>query len=138
MLTVRVMPPPVTETVPVRWLVDVLAVAVTLIEPLLLPEAGEMVSHATLLLAVQLTLEVMAMDLLSPEAVKSSDDGETVNDLAPGILKSLQTSAMLYAPSVPAGTCSVTADIFTPEKTLLFIVNGVCQKTVTSFIEVQF
>jgi hypothetical protein len=93
MATVRVMLPPVIVTVAVRWLVIVFASAVTLIVPSLLPEAGETVSHVASSLAVQLTLEVTAMDLASPAAVKLSVAGETVSDSAPGKWKSFQTVA---------------------------------------------
>ena len=60
--TVLVMPLPVTVTVPV--LVPTTAFAVftaTVIEPLLVPEDGLIVSHDAFLLAVQETLEVTAM-----------------------------------------------------------------------------
>ena len=55
---VRVIPEPETVIVPVR-VEPVLAVALTVIEPLFEPEAGETVSHdVELLTAVQLILEV--------------------------------------------------------------------------------
>jgi hypothetical protein len=83
-VTVHVRLPPLTVTVAVRRFVVVLAAAVTLMTPLLLPEAGETVSHTASLLAVQLILEVMATDCVSPEAVKSSVEVETVSVLAGG------------------------------------------------------
>jgi hypothetical protein len=84
MLTVCSMPPPLTVTVPVRRLVVVLAAAVTLMAPLLLPEAGETASHEASLSAVQLTLEVTVTDCVSPAAVKSSVVVETVSAFAGG------------------------------------------------------
>ena len=56
--TVRVSPPPVTVTVPVRLVVPVFAVALTRKLPLLLPEATEIVSQLWLSVTVQPTFEV--------------------------------------------------------------------------------
>jgi hypothetical protein len=78
-VTVCVRSPPLTVTVAVRRLVVVLAAAVTLTVPLLLPEVGETVSHETSLSTVQLTLEVTVTGLGSPAAVKSSVAVDTVS-----------------------------------------------------------
>jgi hypothetical protein len=58
---------------------------VTLIEPLLLPEAGETVIQDASSLAVQLTLEVTVTDRVAAADVKSSVAGETVSALAGGV-----------------------------------------------------
>ena len=55
---VRVMPPPVTVTVPLRLAVPVFAVALTVKLPLLVPLAGETLSQLWLSVTVQLTFAV--------------------------------------------------------------------------------
>ena len=77
-LTVRVRFPAVTVIVPVREEVEVLADAVILTLPLFEPDDDERVSHDTLLLTDQLTLDVMLILCEEPDAVKLNDDGETV------------------------------------------------------------
>ena len=56
----RVSPPPVTVTVPVRAAVPVLAVALTVKLPLLVPLVGETVIQVWLSVTVQLTFAVTA------------------------------------------------------------------------------
>ena len=80
MLTVcGVTPVPATVTVVVRGLVPVLAAAVTVTVPLLLPEAGDIVAHESLLLTVQSVLAVIINDCCPPDAVKLSSVGSTVS-----------------------------------------------------------
>jgi hypothetical protein len=59
---------------------EVLAVAVILSEPLLLPEAGVMVIHDILFDTVQLTLEVIETACDSPAAEKLNVEDPTVSD----------------------------------------------------------
>ncbi len=81
---VRVSPPPVTVTVPVRAAVPVLAVTLTETLPLLLPLTGEAVIHVWLSVTVQLTFAVTATgDDEAPEA-NDSAVGETVRLLVAG------------------------------------------------------
>ena len=68
---VRVMPPPVTVTVPLRLAVPVLAVALTVKLPLLEPLVGETVSQDWLSVTVQLTFAVT--DTAADEALDAND-----------------------------------------------------------------
>src|SRR6185295_15114432 len=61
-LMVRVMPPPVTVTAPVRAAAAVFAVTATASVPLLLPEAGVTVIQVWLSVVVQLTFAVTVTD----------------------------------------------------------------------------
>ena len=90
--TVRVMPPPVTVMVPERDVVVLLAVAVTVNVPLLLPLAGETVSHeVALLLAVHETFDVTA----------------TVNEPAVAATFWLDLSSVRNAPAASCVTATV-------------------------------
>ena len=79
-LTVLVIPPPDTVTVALRDAPEVFAAAVMVNEPLLLPLAGERVSHAALLVTLQDTLELTVMVLEPPPVAKLWVSGETVSD----------------------------------------------------------
>ena len=78
LMVCEVTPVPLTVTVAVRWLAVVLAAAVKVTVPSPLPEAGAIVSHAALLLTVQLVLDVTVHVFCSLLAIKLNDDGETV------------------------------------------------------------
>jgi uncharacterized protein involved in cysteine biosynthesis len=70
---------PLTVTVAVRWVVAVFAAAVTVIVSSLLPDVAETVSHVSLLLIVQLVVDVIANDFCSPAAIKESADSDKVS-----------------------------------------------------------
>ena len=77
---VRMIPPPDTVTVPLLELVEVFSVTLTVIEPLLLPDAGETVSQLpALLLAVQVPLLVMDTRLELVLGLKWMSVGDTVS-----------------------------------------------------------
>ena len=81
-VTVLVIPPPETVTVALRLLVEVFAPAVTVTEPLLLPDEGDTVNHDWLLETLQLTLEVTENDPFEPDPEpKESVVGLTVNEV---------------------------------------------------------
>ena len=74
-----VTPVPLTVIDAVSGLVVVLAAAVTVIVPLLLPDAGDTVSQDALPLStVQFVLEVILNVFCSPSKTKLSEDSETV------------------------------------------------------------
>src|SRR5687767_3536355 len=77
------MPPPVTDTVPLRLDVPVFAVALTVTLPLLAPDAGERVSQLWLALTVQFTFAVTAIAAEEGTALNDSEVGETVRLLPP-------------------------------------------------------
>lgn len=68
---------PLTVMVAVRWLVVVLAMAVTVIVPLLLPEAGVTAHHDSLLVTFHPVFDVIVTVFCSPEAAKSNVDNDT-------------------------------------------------------------
>jgi len=127
MLTVRVRPPPVNVIVAVRPLL-VLVVTVTLIAPLLLPEAGETVAHVALLVAVQLTLDATVILCELPTPANSSDIGETVSEevgvdaaaacerlTARVIPPPVNVTVSLRAPPVLAANVMLTVPLLLPE-----------------------
>ena len=82
--TVRVSPPPVTVTVPVRLVLPVFAVALTVKLPLLLPLVGEALSQVWSSVTVQLTFAVTLT--ADEDAAEASDSAvcDSVRLLAVG------------------------------------------------------
>ena len=74
----EVTPAPLTVIVAVRCVVPVLAAALTVIVPLLVPVAGETVNHVSLLPTVQFVFEVMSNVMFSVVEVKLSEVADIV------------------------------------------------------------
>ena len=97
---VRVRPPPVTVTVPVRAAVPVFAVALTVKLPLLLPLVAEAVIHVWLSVTVQLTFAVTVTG--DDEAADANDSvvGDTVRLLV-GVPNTVASTEVVRMPLVP-------------------------------------
>jgi hypothetical protein len=97
---VRVSPPPATVTVPVRFVVPVLAVALTVMLPLLVPEVGEALSQVWSSVTVQLTFAVTATGADEAAAASESVVGDTVRLLVdpPNTLATTEVARMPLVP----------------------------------------